>query len=122
MLRPAFALALKAHWVSVNPFNFAMTKKAYGGTKTRDALERKDMRRFLDFVQLDKHFRRYYDGIFILFNTGLRISEFCGLTPDDIDFSEHVIHVRRHTFCSNCVGAEMSLTTPLLHHYGTSLK
>ena len=28
----------------------------------------------------------YYDAIFILFNTGLRISEFCGLTKSDLDF------------------------------------
>lgn len=49
----------------------------------------------MDFIQTDKHFCRYYDGIYILFNTGLRISEFCGLTPDDIDFTEHVIYVRR---------------------------
>ena len=75
--------------------HFPMAKKAYGGTKTRDALSRADMRRFLDFVQTDKHFCKYYDGIYILFNTGLRISEFCGLTRDDIDFTEHVIHVRR---------------------------
>lgn len=95
MLRQAFTRAKSARWVMDNPFDFPMAKKAYGGTKTRDALSRADMRRFLDFVQTDKHFSRYYDGIYILFNTGLRISEFCGLTADDIDFNEHVIHVRR---------------------------
>ncbi len=94
MLKQAFALAKKSRWVYDNPFDFSMKKKAYGGQKTRDALSRDDMRRFLDFVQTDKHFSRYYDGMYILFNTGLRISEFCGLIPDDIDFSEHVIHVR----------------------------
>ena len=95
MLRQSFFVAKKSHWVLDNPFDFAMAKKAYGGTKTRDALSRADMRRFLDFVQTDKHFSKYYDGVYILFNTGLRISEFCGLTRDDIDFNEHVIHVRR---------------------------
>lgn len=95
MLRQAFIRAKKSRYVIDNPFDFAMTKKAYGGTKTRDALSRADMRRFLDFVQTDKHFSKYYDGVYILFNTGLRISEFCGLTRDDIDFDEHVIHVKR---------------------------
>ncbi len=94
MLRQAFAHAKKARWTIDNPFDFGMTAKAYGGTKTRDALSRGDMRRFLDFMQQDKHFSRYYDGTYILFNTGLRISEFCGLTPDDINFEEHVIHVK----------------------------
>ena len=34
-----------------------------------------------------------YDGMFILFKTGLRISEFCGLTLSDIDFEEKQISV-----------------------------
>ncbi|MCD7814580.1 MAG: site-specific integrase [Lachnospiraceae bacterium] len=94
-MRPAFAMAKKNRWVVDNPFDFPMLKKRYGGTKTRDALSKADMRRFLDFVRTDKHFRVYFNGVFILFNTGLRISEFCGLTPGDIDFQNHVIHVRR---------------------------
>ena len=95
MLHQSFIMAKKARWVIDNPFDFSMTQKAYGGTKTREALSRHDTERFLDFVQRDKHFSRYFDGIYILFNTGLRISEFCGLIPDDIDFNQHVIHVRR---------------------------
>ncbi|MCD8075727.1 MAG: site-specific integrase [Lachnospiraceae bacterium] len=95
ILRPAFAMAKKNRWVVDNPFDFAMLKKRYGGTKTRDALSKADMRRFLDFVRTDKHFQTYFNGVFILFSTGLRISEFCGLIPDDIDFQNHVIHVRR---------------------------
>lgn len=34
-----------------------------------------------------------YDGMFILFKTGLRISEFCGLTMADIDLKEKKINV-----------------------------
>ena len=95
MLRPAFAEAKRNRWISFNPFDFPLLKKRYGGSKTRDALTRRDMRRFLDFVRTDKNFRKYFDGMYILFNTGLRISEFCGLTIDDIDFNEHVIHVNK---------------------------
>lgn len=97
ILRPAYTMAKKNQWVSMNPFDFPMLKKRYGGQKTRDAMSRKDMRRFLDFVRTDKHFSIYFDGVYILFNTGLRISEFCGLSinEDDIDFNKHCIHVRR---------------------------
>ena len=35
----------------------------------------------------------YYDGIYILFHIGLRISEFCGLTIQDIEFDEMHIKV-----------------------------
>ena len=37
--------------------------------------------------------RKFNDGMFILFKTGLRISEFCGLTLSDIDFEEKQISV-----------------------------
>lgn len=95
ILRPAFRMAKRNRWVLDNPFDFQLNKKRYGGSETREALTKKDMRRFLDFLRTDSHFSRYFNGVYILFNTGLRISEFCGLTPDDIDFKNHVIHVRR---------------------------
>lgn len=95
VLRQAFIMAKKNRWVVDNPFNFSLNKKRYGGVQQRDAVSRADMRKFLDFVRTDRHFQKYFNGIFILFNTGLRISEFCGLIPEDIDFTEHVIHVRR---------------------------
>lgn len=50
-------------------------------------------RKFLKFVKEDPHFCKYYDGIYILFNTGLRISEFVGLTFNDIDFDNMKINV-----------------------------
>ena len=95
ILRPAFAMAKRNRWTLDNPFDFPMLAKRYGGTRTRDAISKADMRRFLDFLRTDRHFSRYFNGVYILFNTGLRISEFCGLTADDIDFGNHVVHVRR---------------------------
>ena len=56
ILRPAYTMAKKNQWVSMNPFDFPMLKKRYGGQRTRDAMSRKDMRRFLDFVSTDRHF------------------------------------------------------------------
>ena len=47
----------------------------------------------INIIKNDEHYKRYYDGMFILFKTGLRISEFCGLTLSDIDFEEKQISV-----------------------------
>ena len=47
----------------------------------------------MKFIKEDNHFCKYYDAIYILFNTGLRISEFCGLTISDIEFDNHRIKV-----------------------------
>lgn len=56
-------------------------------------LPEKQQRDLLKFIQEDKHFSRYYDAIYILFHTGLRISEFCGLTISEIEFGEMRIKV-----------------------------
>ena len=47
----------------------------------------------LKFIREDNHFSRYYDAFYILFHTGLRISEFCGLTIPDIELGEMRIKV-----------------------------
>ena len=46
-------------------------------------------------MRSDHHFSRYFETYFILLNTGLRISEYCGLTLDDIDFENHCICVQK---------------------------
>ena len=56
-------------------------------------LSRKQERAFGEFVKNDKHFSRYYEGIYILFKTGFRISEFVGLTTQDIDLKDRTINV-----------------------------
>ena len=43
------------------------------------------------FPQLKVH--AYYEAVYILFHTGMRISEFCGLTIQDIDFADHCINI-----------------------------
>lgn len=57
------------------------------------AITRKQECELLKFIKEDKHFCRYYDAIYVLFNTGLRISEFCGLTFSDLEFDQKRIKV-----------------------------
>ena len=63
-----------------NPFEFQLATVVANDSVTRKAITRKQERAFLEFIKGDKHFSQYYDGIYILFRTGLRISEFAGLT------------------------------------------
>ena len=93
VLRPAFQMAFVDDLIRKNPFDFQLVSVVVNDSVTREAVSRADMRKFLDFVKEDKHFCRYYEGIYILFHTGLRISEFVGLTKSDIDFSDMTIHV-----------------------------
>lgn len=93
VVRPAFQMAVDDDLIRKNPFAFELASVVVNNSVTHEAITRKQQREFLQFIQEDKHFSKYYDGIYILFNTGLRISEFCGLTIHDIDFKEMRIRV-----------------------------
>lgn len=93
VVRPAFQMAVDDDLIRKNPFAFELATVVVNDSVTRAAITRAQEREFLRFIQEDKHFCKYYDGIFILFNTGLRISEFCGLTIGDIDFKEMRINI-----------------------------
>ena len=93
VIRPAFEMALQDDLIRKNPFQFELATVVVNDSVTREAITRAQERAFLKFVQEDKHFSKYYDGIYILFNTGLRVSEFCGLTISDIDFKHKRIRV-----------------------------
>ena len=47
----------------------------------------------LDFMQNDLVYAKYYDEVVILLETGLRISELCGLTPADLNFEKRFVNV-----------------------------
>lgn len=93
ILRPAFQMAVDDDLIRKNPFGFELATVIYNDSVTREAITREQEKRFLDFVKEDSHFKKYYDGIYILFHTGLRISEFVGLTKKDIDFKNMKINV-----------------------------
>ena len=93
VLRPAFQLAVDDDLIRKNPFGFELASVIVNDSVTREAITRKQERELLKFIKEDKHFCRYYDAIFILFNTGLRISEFCGLTISDLEFDQKRIKV-----------------------------
>lgn len=93
VVRPAFQMAVEDDLIRKNPFEFQLATVVVNDSVTREAITREQERAFLNFVKADKHFSKYYNGIFILFKTGLRISEFCGLTKDDIDFADNKIRV-----------------------------
>lgn len=93
VIRPAFQMAVEDDLLVKNPFEFQLATVVVNDSVIREALTRKQERAFLEFVENDKHFCRYYEGIYILFKTGLRISEFVGLTLSDVDMKNRKISV-----------------------------
>ena len=93
ILRPAFQLAVDDDILLKNPFGFEMATVVVNDSVTREAITKKQMRQFLKFIHDDNCYCKYYEVIYILFHTGMRISEFCGLTLKDLDMEKRVINI-----------------------------
>ena len=76
-----------------NQFGFELAGVIINTEHTRQAITKEQMNRFLKFVRYDNVYYKYYDAFYILFHTGLRISEFCGLTTNDLDMENRVINI-----------------------------
>lgn len=93
VLRPAFQMAVDDDLIRKNPFEFVTNSIIINDRKKVEPITEEQQEQFLDFIKNDKYFSRYYDAIYILFHTGLRISEFCGLRDSDIDFKRSTIKI-----------------------------
>ena len=104
VLRPAFQVAVDDDLIRKNPFDFNLGDVVINDMTKREAITKEDMDEFLDFVRTDPHFKVYYDGMFILFHTGMRISEFVGLTYKDIDMDKEEISINHQLMRLGSVG------------------
>lgn len=95
VLRPAFQMAVEDDYIKRNPFDFRLTDAVINDSEKRAFLSPEQEQKFLEFIRTDKHYSKYYDGIYILLYTGLRISEFCGLTINDVDLEDKTVRVER---------------------------
>ena len=93
VVRPAFRMAVEDELIRKNPFDWKLATVLIDDSVKREALTQRQERLFLEFVKGDKHYSQYYDGMFILFKTGMRVSEFCGLTLNDIDMKNRKIRI-----------------------------
>mgnify|MGYP000731318644 CR=1 FL=1 len=97
LIKRAFEYAVDYDYIIKNPFRNITTDK--NDSKKMEALTVNDMSRFLEFCSKDSHCAHCYDMIYILFWTGMRVSELCGLTLDNIDMSNRLIKVEKQLQC-----------------------
>ena len=78
-LRASFYMAIQDDYVRKNPFDFVLSDILYDTRKEKTALSLEQEEALLTFAKSDRTYKKYYDELVILLETGLRISEFCGL-------------------------------------------
>ena len=75
VLRPAFQMAVDDDVLMKNPFQFELAGVVVNDAVTREAISKDQMRKFLKFIHDDVVYCKYYEVIYILFHTGMRISD-----------------------------------------------
>lgn len=89
----AFHIAVEDDYVRKNPFLFNLVEVLEDDRKPKEVLTETQEQSLLSFAESDKTYNRLHDSLLILLNTGLRISELCGLTVSDIDFESGMISI-----------------------------
>lgn len=95
LLRPAFQMAVDDDRLLKNPCTFRLGDIIKNDAKKRQPLAEDELVEFLKFVHTSKKHRQYYNQVAILAYTGMRVSEMCALTVNDIDFKAGLINVNK---------------------------
>lgn len=93
IVKPAFQMAYNEDIIRRNPFDFKLTDVVTNDSVKRDAMNEEEQKIWMDFIRNDETYSKYYDEFVVLLNTGMRVSEFCGITKSDLDFENRKIRV-----------------------------
>jgi site-specific recombinase XerD len=99
LIKRTFEYAVDHDYVAKNPFRGITTDRS--DSKPMEAIQVDMMNKFLNFCSKDTHSAHCYEMIYVLFWTGMRASEFCGLTIDNLDMENHLIRVEKQLQCIN---------------------
>ncbi len=99
VLTAAFEMAVDNDILLKNPFAFKMPKQDTIDQQKRVALTPKQKESLLNYCKGNSAYLKWYYVIVILLGTGLRISEFLGLTFSNVDFENNLICVDHQITC-----------------------
>ena len=92
-LKAIFYTAIEDDLIRKNPFNFNTDDVIENDTAEKIVLADTQADLLLRFLKNDCTYQKHYHAVTVLLNTGLRVSELCGLTVKDIDFENGYINV-----------------------------
>lgn len=94
VLSPAFEMAVQDDWIRKNPCKFKLDFLPTN-EKKKVALTPEEEKLFLTFVKETKSLSWYYDIYVLMIETGIRLSELCGLTLNDVNMNERKLSIKR---------------------------
>lgn len=109
VLKGGYDMLLNDGIVRKSPVTFSCADIVPKPDETRTALTEQQQQSWMEFIATSTCYSRYYDECVVLLNTGMRVSELCGLTYADLDFENRRIKVdhqlqRADTPAKLCIG------------------
>lgn len=100
ILHAAFALAVRDGLIQRNPTDGVLKELKKRSSKKKESdrvlvLTQDQERAFMTFLKSATRFRMWRTIFTVLFETGIRVGELCGLTWADCDFTNGVLHINR---------------------------
>lgn len=93
VVKPAFQMAYNEDIIRRNPFDFKLVDVVLNDSQKHITMTQEQQELWMGFIREDKTYTKYYDEFVVLLGTGMRVSEFCGLTKSDLDFKNRKICV-----------------------------
>ena len=109
LISSSFDMAYDDDIIRKNPFKIKASDYSKDDKKGRFAMTQEQQRDFLHFVLSNKKCNSHYDDYVILLGTGLRISEYLGLTIKDIDLAKRIMHINHQVVL--CKNGKYKITT-----------
>ena len=106
-LKASFYMAIQDDCIRKNPFNFKLSDVLEDDTEAKVILTPEQEEKLLAFMETDNVYGKYRDEVILLLETGLRISELCGLTTH-IDMLNRVINIDHQLLRDTEVGYYIS--------------
>lgn len=93
VISPAFEMAVEDEVLNKNPFDFSLSKVVQPPKKSKEALSYTQQKTLLSAFQTNPSYSSRYELIAIMLGTGMRVGELTGLTFNDVDMDNKLIHV-----------------------------
>ena len=98
-LHAPFKMALRDGIIKCDPVDGVLDeiKKAHNWqSKRRKAADKSQVETILNFIKKTHGFSRTYNMYLVLYLTGMRVSEMCGLMWEDCDFENNTINIKHN--------------------------
>ena len=93
ILHPMLQLAVDNDWLRKNPADNCLKEYPYDVMDKRDALTLEEQQIFIEFLKMDKVYKKYLPIVILMIETALRRGEVLGLTWNDVDLKNRLIKI-----------------------------